>query len=931
MADSAPSEVPPQKFSRYRSVRRAQAQQAALHQNPVETPAIPAMPPIPMDVPNAAPVSRSMSRYHRRPTTSHASPAKAPPLRTATVDVPAQPVPTQNSSSSRNRALSSPYTRAGPNVSPRVPNTSRARADAAPMPTADAQPKTARDEAKQPMQDEAERQKRMREKIEAEKRTKRKAEQAEEERQEQQRREAEEAERLRLQEEAEAEEQLRRHKEEKERGKRLQKAESTKRLQEREEAERRARIEEAARNAPISPPTSPPRQGGRFGIFSRRRDNSAASQSPPNTARPSHTSHESRDMENIKAGGGGAVLGIDAPISAVNAGDRRVSILCNKKTFLLPITPETTAQDLLRSASIVMTEKIDLHADILLENFTKVSVQRPLRMYEHVRDVMNSWDHDTQNDLEIINAAYTGHDRGFLLSSQVPDDKPEGMSCFIYYSSRPGKWNKKYVTLRTDGQLVMAKNETSKDQDNICHMSDFDIYRPTERKQKKIKPPKSFCYAVKSQQKSNIFSDESRYVHFFCTSDNGTSVKFYSMLHTWRSWHLKHVMGEGLKKSKSLETKPANAFLAKTQALGSLDQGPTTSHRRNASENSFYQLGSFKPLFEPDQFGKGLDQPAYQSAAPEAPLSRMNTRAMHARKMSTRQKAPPPIAYNRSGLVDEIPDMPVVESTNPLTQTPARVVDEETFAAGGLLGRKYSQRQRAVQEREAQTNGAFTAGPSLVGNIDAMAAAQLAGGNDSGLGRRSSVRSNHLRTSSDIQRSTSTRIKPRPLVDLTPQYVEPPQHRNKGKGFIPEGGTGPLIDNATSVEEAIQVPPSTDWRAGARPMTARAHGTYGTGGHERTRSLKGRGEGLAAYTVNNHTAGINDDSQAFTGGLLARAGFSQGAQPVGHGVMDGSRARGPMLDMNEPSQFASGSLLAGVQRKQTVKGPVDKRQSVDMG
>ena len=164
-----------------------------------------------------------------------------------------------------------------------------------------------------------------------------------------------------------------------------------------------------------------------------------------------------------------------------------------------------------------MTEKIDINADILVENFTKVSVQRPLRMYEHVRDVMNSWDNDTQNDLEIVNAAYQGHDLAALLSSKVPNDKPEGMGCFIYYSSKPGKWNKKYIALRSDGQLVMSKNELGKDLENLCHMSDFDIYRPTERKQKKIKPPKSICYAVKSQQKSNIFSDESRYVHFFCT------------------------------------------------------------------------------------------------------------------------------------------------------------------------------------------------------------------------------------------------------------------------------------------------------------------------------------------------------------------------------------------------------------------------------
>jgi len=608
---------------------------------------------------------------------------------------------------------------------------------------------------------------------------------------------------------------------------------------------------------------------------------------------------------------------------------QRVSILCNKKTFLLPVTPETTAQDLLRSASVCMTESINLHTDILVENFVKVSVKRPLRLYEHVRDVMNSWDNDTQNDLEIVNAHYYDYDRQALLASEVSSKKPEGMGCYIHYSSRPGKWSKKYVLLRSDGQLVMAKTETAKEQENICHLSDFDIYKPTERKLGKIKPPKKACYAVKSQQKSNIFSDESRYVHFFCTNDTATAVRFYASIQGWRSWHLRHVMGEGEKKSApTQDNKPVNGLLAKTKALGALDQSTGSSHTRNVSESSFYQLGSFKPLLDLDAFGKNLDHSIQSASLGESPI-KMDTQAMHARKMSTRVKAPPPVAYSRTGgLVDEIPDAPI-EKPGTLAQDVTRP-EEEPFAATGLLGRTYSQRQKAVQEREKKANGPFTEGPSLVGNIDYMASMAQ---NEGGLSRGLSTRSSHKRTSSDIQRSMSTRVKPRPLVDLTPQYREPPQHRNKGKGYVPDNGAGPLIDNATSLDEAIKVPPSTDWRS--RPVTARPHGTYGTGGYERTRSLKGRGEGLAAYTVNIHNAVPDDDRNAFTGGgLLARAGFSQGGHGVGRGVMNGSKARGPLLNMNEDSKFASGSLLAGVERKQGACGPSidrDRRQSVDLG
>ncbi|CAI6294424.1 unnamed protein product [Periconia digitata] len=949
--ETAPADTPPPKFSRYRSVRRANHAQPTNHGQLPPVPAITSasaaayanqqqhqedlssvpMPPVPpVEAPSTAaqaPLARSMSRYHRRPTTSHAP--KGPPLRSATVQVPPLPsAATTPVAPPRYRALSSPQ--APPptdHVRPRLPSGSRVKADPPPSasnpPHSNSRPRTARDEAKQLMQDEAERHRRMREKQDAERRERLQLEQAERERQEQQRREEEEQQeqaRLLAVKEAQEVALVQRQQEEKERGKRLQKVESAKRIKEREEAERRAQAQ--------SSPESPQRAGRGFGMFGRRKDDHLASpaSSPPailsSSARLQQNIEEDRDMENIKAGGGGAVLGIDAPISAVNAGDRRVTIICNKKKFLLPVTPDTTAQDLLKSAALCMTEAINPRTDIFIENFQKVGVQRPVRLYEHVRDIMNSWDSDMQNDLEIVNAAYQGHDRSHLVSNEVPDKKPEGVGCYLHHSSRPGKWNKRYISLRPDGQLGLMKNETSKDFENICHLSDFDIYTPTKKKQGKIKPPKKHCYAVKSQQKSNIFSDESRYVHFFSTNDSATATRFLDAVQVWRSWHLKHVMGEGLKKPKPAETKPANGILANAKALSALEQNGTSSHNRNASAGSFYQLGSFQPLFDMDSFGKDLGAAA--TPTPNTGLQRADTKAMHARRMSVRSKKPPPAAFERSGaLINDVPSLPI-EPSKSLTEsssTPA----EETFASTGLLGRTYTTRQKALQEREQKNSGPFTEGPSLVGNIDAMAAAAAASEN-SGVKRRASVNStHHRRTSSDIQRSVSTRAKPRPLVDLTPQYREPPQHRNKGKGFAPGANAGPLVESATSVEEAIKVPSSTDWRGG-RPGTSRgggghAHGTYGTGGHERTRSLKG---GLAAYTVNNHSGAPGDDRNAFTGGgLLAAAGLGQNHRPVvgrGRGVMDGSKAKGPMLDMSEDRQFASGSLLADVQRRQGAGG-----------
>jgi len=199
------------------------------------------------------------------------------------------------------------------------------------------------------LQKERERQRLLKERHDAEARAKREAKQAELDRAASLRREEEEAALLQAQREAEEAEQVRRQREEQraeqERGKRLRKAETQKVLQQREEDARKAKEaererwarheeekarktrieEESARKAPpSSPPVSPPRQDANFGLFKRRKDDGLTAEAPVETPRAPRLSLHlgDREAETIRPGGGGAVLGIDAPTSAVNAGDR---------------------------------------------------------------------------------------------------------------------------------------------------------------------------------------------------------------------------------------------------------------------------------------------------------------------------------------------------------------------------------------------------------------------------------------------------------------------------------------------------------------------------------------------------------------------------------------------------------------------------------
>lgn len=186
----------------------------------------------------------------------------------------------------------------------------------------------------------------MKEKYEAEARAQKAAKQAEIDRLEKQQQAEVEAARAKALADLEAADTLRKQQEaakaEKENRKRLQKAEELKvrqqreeevRIAKQEEKERKAKLEERARRVPISPPISPPRHDGGLGMFKRRKDDGLAYEPPTKISSPPRLSLSlgDREEETIRPGGGGAVLGIDAPNSAVNAGERVCSLLASEE------------------------------------------------------------------------------------------------------------------------------------------------------------------------------------------------------------------------------------------------------------------------------------------------------------------------------------------------------------------------------------------------------------------------------------------------------------------------------------------------------------------------------------------------------------------------------------------------------------------------
>lgn len=377
-----------------------------------------------------------------------------------------------------------------------------------------------------------------------------------------------------------------------------------------------------------------------------------------------------------------------------------------------------------------------MQTTVLLEAFGKVGIQRPLRKYERIRNVINSWDFDRQNSLIVMPSATGGIDIE-LEADYVPIEQPTEYSCMLNHSQKPSKWDKRFVTIRTDGQVTVAKAETSaaKETTNICHISDFDIYspNPASSASKRIKPPKKFCFAIKSQQKSSVFESNENFVHFFCTSDRRTAAAFYSAIQGWRNWYLVNQLGLG----------GGNDPSGKRQV-------------RPGSKDSQYQIGSFKPLFDIGALATTVttnDNSHQRGHSRHQTRSRSNSFSgvtkNRPQSSHLRTNGAPPSSFPRRLANQDSPQLfPPMKLVNPSISIMDRgrvlprgtanplshgsdhhnndATAAATFAPTGLLGRTYTQRQHHSQDKvpAEKVEGPFVEGPSLLNSVASASSPQ---------------------------------------------------------------------------------------------------------------------------------------------------------------------------------------------------------------
>jgi len=450
---------------------------------------------------------------------------------------------------------------------------------------------------------------------------------------------------------------------------------------------------------------------------------------------------------------------------------QRVLVRCKQASINLPVTPTTTARELIYSAANVLTNSVAPDAAVLLESYTNAGLERRVRRYEHIRDIMNSWDRDTQNAFILESSDSPKHDFD-IIAAYAPKERPGTTTVQMYHSQKPGRWVKCHITLLPTGQIFISRksagNPAAKDAVTICHLSDFDIYNPTPPQLRKLKPPKRYCHAIKSQQKATMFLSTENFVHFFSADDKHVADAWYDAVQAWRSWYLIHQIGQGKAASPAAHA----------------------SARFPAADEP-YTIGSFKPL--------GIaTSPGASAATDDDDPDKPRQIPFHLRHSMHLSLSPPPPSDHRAH------PPPVRRSPAPTSPPAGSAADNAPFASASLLGRSYSQRQRerAAKDRDPEQqsrNPDFAAGPFIAGPSLLNAPPASTGTSDGAkLARAQSTRT--------VGREKAP---PAPLLDFTPAFREAAQWRGEGKGRGVQAPSGVLLVEVAGVkgEEGVGAVP----------------------------------------------------------------------------------------------------------------------------
>ncbi|GAA6022638.1 hypothetical protein JCM11491_001146 [Sporobolomyces phaffii] len=155
----------------------------------------------------------------------------------------------------------------------------------------------------------------------------------------------------------------------------------------------------------------------------------------------------------------------------------------------------------------------------LWEVWQSMGLERPVREYELLNDVIKSFDGDSAVFVLRRSTLWP------VLSTHARINPVARKMGPVQLEVKKGKWSKRFLELK-DGALSHSKSEKGKDSTTLCQVSNSSVFFVDEPTVLRLKAPKPFVFALKSRLTRANFEEVSQYCNF-------VSVKSEEELTNW--------------------------------------------------------------------------------------------------------------------------------------------------------------------------------------------------------------------------------------------------------------------------------------------------------------------------------------------------------------------------------------------------------------
>lgn len=145
----------------------------------------------------------------------------------------------------------------------------------------------------------------------------------------------------------------------------------------------------------------------------------------------------------------------------------------------------------------------------LFELCNDLGIERPIRDWEIVTDVISAWDISTSINA-IVMKKYGYRD---TVSPRAIAGKYPRVQGWMYMEVKPGKWQRKFFVLRESNLYYYKDAKQSGVESLFCGVGNYDVYTLSQRRKK---TPTQFCFALRSTDSITFFENKKDYVRYLC-------------------------------------------------------------------------------------------------------------------------------------------------------------------------------------------------------------------------------------------------------------------------------------------------------------------------------------------------------------------------------------------------------------------------------